>query len=220
MSPVNYGEQDLSEVWVCLSAINRRMSSGKKHCIEEEVSSASRSAASSGIVKINERTGWSAAILNQFVTEFRPASIIREGAYLEGAIMGQAPIYERINRAGLYSSKARESPRPGPAVMRAGNHLAVVCLSFGAAFAAFVSGSLDQRIGNLFFFGLIPAVGFYAGGYILGQLLVFGVELCDMIMARCFRYAVRLVNDLLSWAGTHVSNLLTEAARTKRSQRN
>jgi hypothetical protein len=49
---------------------------------------------------------------------------------------------------------------------------------------------------------------------------VFGVELCDMIMARCFRYAVRLVNDLLSWAGTHVSNWLTEVARTKRSQRN
>jgi hypothetical protein len=58
---------------------------------------------------------------------------------------------------------------------------------------------------------LIPAVGFYAGGHILGQLLMFGVELCDMIMARCFRYAVCLVNHLLSWAGTHVS---------MRSQRN
>jgi hypothetical protein len=120
--------------------------------------------------------------------------------------MGQAPIYERFNRAGLYSSKARESPQPGPAVMRAGNRLAVVCLCFGAAFATLVSGSLDQRIGNLFFFGLIPAVGFYAGGNILGQVLVFGVELCDMIMARCFRYAARLVNDLLRWAGTNVSN--------------
>jgi hypothetical protein len=116
--------------------------------------------------------------------------------------MGQAPIYERINRAGLYSSKARESFQPGPAVMRAGNHLAIVCLCFGAAFAAFVSGSLDQRIGNLFFFGLIPAFGFYAGGNILGRVLVFGVELCDMIMAYCFRYGVRLVNDLLRWAGT------------------
>jgi hypothetical protein len=82
-------------------------------------------------------------------------------------------------------------------------------LFFGAAFAAFVSGSVEQRIGNLFSFGLIPAVGFYAGGHILGQLLVLGVELCDMIMARCFRYVVRLLNDLLSWAGTHVSNWLT-----------
>jgi hypothetical protein len=90
--------------------------------------------------------------------------------------------------------------------MRAGNHLAVLCLFFGAAFAAFVSGSLDQRIGNLFSLGLI------------GQLLVFGVELCDVIMARCSRYAVRLANDLLSWAGTPVSNWLS--ARTKPSQWN
>jgi hypothetical protein len=129
--------------------------------------------------------------------------------------MRQALIYERISRRRLYSSKAREGPHPGPAVIRAGNHLAVACLFFGAAFAAFVSGSLEQRIGNLFSFGLIPAVGFYAGGQILGQLLVFGVELCDMIMARCSRYVVRLVNDLLSRAGTPVSNWLTGGARTK-----
>ena len=123
--------------------------------------------------------------------------------------MGRAPIYNGINRAGLYSAKARQGPHPGPAVIRAGNHLAVACLFFGAAVAAFVSGSVEQRIGNLFSFGLIPAVGFYAGGHILGQLLVLGVELCDMIMARCFRYLVRLLNVLLSWAGMHVSNWLT-----------
>jgi hypothetical protein len=126
--------------------------------------------------------------------------------------MRQALTYDRINRA----SKARRSPHPGPAVIRAGNHLAVACLFLGAAFAAFVSGSLGQRIENLFSFGLIPAVGFYAGGHILGQLLVFGVKLCDMIMARCFRYAVRLANDLLSWAVTRVSSWL--GARTKPSQ--
>ena len=123
-----------------------------------------------------------------------------------------------INRTR--SSKSRQAPHPGPAVVRTSNHLAVACLFFGAAFAAFVSGSLEQRIGNLFSFGLMPAVGLYAGGHILGQLLVFGVELCDMIMACCFRHAVRLVNDLLRWAGTHVSNWLTGGARTKRSQRN
>jgi len=38
-----------------------------------------------------------------------------------------------------------------------------------------------------------------------------------MIMARCFQYVVRLVNDLLSWAGTHVSKLVDWGARTKRS---
>ena len=105
-------------------------------------------------------------------------------------------MYDGINRARLHSSKVRGSPQPGPAVMRTGNHLAIVCLFCGAAFAAFVSGSLEQRIGNLFCFGLIPAVGFYAGGHILGKLLVFGVPLCDMIMAGGFRYVVRLVNDL------------------------
>lgn len=134
--------------------------------------------------------------------------------------MGKTRVYEPINRSGLHSSKAQESPQPGLAVMRAGNHLAAVCLSFGVAFAAFVTGTLEQRIGNLFFFGLAPAVVLYAGGNILGQLLIFGVELCDMIMARCFRYAVRLVNDLLSLAGTHVSNWLTGGSPTKRSQRN
>jgi hypothetical protein len=132
--------------------------------------------------------------------------------------MGRPPTYNGINRAALYSSKAREAPHPGPAVIRASNHLAVACLFFGAAFAAFVSGSIEQRIGNLFSFGFIPAIGFYAGGHILGQTLVFGIELCDMIMARCFRYAVRLANDLLSWAVTRVSSWLS--ARTKPSQWN
>jgi len=108
--------------------------------------------------------------------------------------MVQSSVYNSINRAGLYSSKARGSPHPGPAVIRVSNHLTVVCLFFGVAFAAFVSGSLEQRIGNLFSFGLIPAISFYAGGHVLGQLLVFGVELCDL----CFRYAVRLISVLLS----------------------
>jgi hypothetical protein len=52
--------------------------------------------------------------------------------------------------------------------MRAGKYLAVTCLLFGAALAAFVSGSLEPRLGHLFFLGVMPAVGFYAGGYVLG----------------------------------------------------
>jgi len=80
--------------------------------------------------------------------------------------------------------------------MRAGSYLAVICLFFGAAIAAFVSGSLEQRLGNLFSFGLMPAVGFYAGGYVLGQLLVFGVKLCDTIVARCARDAAHLAKAL------------------------
>src|SRR5215475_1748561 len=86
--------------------------------------------------------------------------------------------------------KARKGPEPGPAAIRAGNHFAVLCLFFGAALAAFVSGSFAQRIGNFLSVGLIPAVGFYVGGNVLGQLLIFGGELCDMIIARCSRYAI------------------------------
>ena len=64
----------------------------------------------------------------------------------------------RIDRASFYSSKAQHVGQPGPAIVRAGNGLAVICLSFGAAFAALASSSLEQRIGNLFFLGFIPAV--------------------------------------------------------------
>lgn len=99
--------------------------------------------------------------------------------------------------------------------MRAGNYLAVICLFVGAALAAFVSGSLEARLGNLFVFGVVPAVGFYAGGYVLGQLLVFGVKLCDTIMARCAQYAANLANVLLNWAGAHVSRWLAGGVPTK-----
>jgi hypothetical protein len=99
--------------------------------------------------------------------------------------------------------------------MRASNYLAVICLFFGAAIAAFVSGSLEQRLGNLFSFGLLPAVGFYAGGYVLGQLLVFGVKLCDTIMARCSQYAVQLAKTLLNWAGAYILSWLAGGVHTK-----
>jgi hypothetical protein len=156
--------------------------------------------------------------LNQFATEFRSACALLDVAYAESASMDEASMDDDgINRDRY--SKARESPQPGPAVMRAGNHLAIVCLFFGVAFAAFVSGSLEQRIGNLFSLGLMPAVGFYAGGHVLGQLLVFGVKLCDMIMARCSRYAVHLANGLLNRAGTHVSNRVTGGVRTELNAR-
>jgi hypothetical protein len=113
-----------------------------------------------------------------------------------------------MTRAGFYSSKAQQVGQPGPAIVRAGNGLAVICLSFGAAFAAFTSSSLEQRIGNLFFLACIPAVAVYAGGHILGQLLAVGSKLCDVIMAGSFRYATLLLKELLSWVGTHVSTWL------------
>jgi hypothetical protein len=99
-------------------------------------------------------------------------------------------MYARTNRSR--SSKARKSHEPGRAFIRVGNHLVLVCLFFGAAFAVFVSGSIEQQIGNLLIFGLIPAVGFYAAGRMLGQLLIFGVELCDVLIASCSRKVLRL----------------------------
>jgi hypothetical protein len=99
--------------------------------------------------------------------------------------------------------------------MRAGKYLAVLCLFFGAALTAFVSGSLESRLGNLFVFGVMPAVGFYAGGYVLGQLLVFGVKLCDTIMARCSQYAVHLTNTFSNWAGAYISSWLAGGGHTK-----
>jgi hypothetical protein len=112
-------------------------------------------------------------------------------------------------------SMAQKSFHPGPAVMRAGNYLAVTCLFVGAAVAAFFSGSLKARLGNLFVFGVVPAVGFYAGAYVLGQLLVFGVKLCDKIMAGVAQYAANLANALLNWAGAHVSSWLAGDVHTK-----
>jgi hypothetical protein len=82
--------------------------------------------------------------------------------------------------------------------MRAGMYLALVCLFFGAALAAFVSGSLESRLGTLFCFGLMPAAGFYGGGYLLGQLLVFGVNLCDTIIARSSQYATRFAQVFIT----------------------
>ena len=108
----------------------------------------------------------------------------------------------------VYSSKAQQVSQPGPAIARAGNGLAVVCLSFGAAFAAFASGSFEQRIGNLFFLGLLPAVAVFAGGHILGRLLVVSSKACDVVISASFRYATPLLNELLSWVGTQVSNWL------------
>jgi hypothetical protein len=120
-------------------------------------------------------------------------------------------MYACINRAR--SSKARKSHEPGPAFIIAGNHLAFVCLFFGLAFAVFVSGSIEQRIGNLLIFGLIPAVGCYAAGRMLGQLLMFGVELCDVLIASCSGKVLRLAQDLLSWVATQCLELVTELSK-------
>jgi hypothetical protein len=119
--------------------------------------------------------------------------------------MRQAVRHRPVNRSCSYSSRARQSGELGPATLRASNLLAVVCLVFGTTSAAFLSASLEQRIGNLFFFGLIPAVGLHAGGHILSRILVLSSELCEMIAARCFQCFAILLNSFVMWVGPTVS---------------
>jgi hypothetical protein len=62
--------------------------------------------------------------------------------------------------------------------------------------AVVVPASVEQRIGSLFFFGLIPAAGFYAGGHLVRQMLVLGTALCEMIASRCLLCCRRLMRGL------------------------
>ncbi len=124
--------------------------------------------------------------------------------------MRQVPIYRPVDRTSFCSSRARQNGQLGSTTLRAGHLLAILCLLIGTAFTAYVPASLEQRIGGLFFFGLIPAAGFYAGGHILGRLLVLGSELCEMIAARGFRCFVSLVESFIIWVGPAVSHVSIE----------
>jgi hypothetical protein len=126
--------------------------------------------------------------------------------------MRQAGIRQPVGRTRFYSSKAQRNGQLGQAALTVSNSLAVACLFFGAAFAAFVPASLEQRIGALFFFGLTPAAGFYAVGLILSQLLVFASELCAMIAARCFRCLAFLLNNLVTWISPPFSDVAIESS--------
>jgi len=98
----------------------------------------------------------------------------------------------------------RQTAELGLATLRAGNYLSAISVFFGIA-AAFTPGSLEQRIGNLLFFGLIPAAGFYAGGIVLGRLLAFSSELCEMIATLFFRWLARIVKKFMTLANQCVS---------------
>jgi hypothetical protein len=63
---------------------------------------------------------------------------------------------------------------------------------------------------RILIFGLMPAVGFYTTGHMLGQLLIFGVKFCDMLIVSCSRKVLLVAQDLLSWAGTRCLELMTE----------
>jgi hypothetical protein len=112
--------------------------------------------------------------------------------------------YRPVNRTYYRSSNARQTSQLSLATLRAGNSLSIICVFFGIA-AAFVPGSLEQRIGNLLFFGLMPAAGFHAAGIVLGRLLAFSSELCEMIAALCLRWLARAGKNFLTLVSQSVS---------------
>ena len=120
--------------------------------------------------------------------------------------MKQASTYRLVDRAGFCSSNVNQNDQLGPTIRTAGNFLALLCLTFGTVTAC-VPALLEQRIGSLFFFGVIPAAGFYVGGHISSHLLIVGRDLCEIIAARCFRCFVFLVKSFLIWVGSQVSGV-------------
>ena len=119
--------------------------------------------------------------------------------------MRRGSIYLPVDRTRFCSSNTRRDSQLGPATLTAGILLAILCLLFGTAFAAYVPASLEQRIGSLILFGLVPAAGFYLAGHILGHLMVLGSELCAMTTARCCRCFVFLVESFMIWVRSPVS---------------
>jgi hypothetical protein len=83
---------------------------------------------------------------------------------------------------------------------------AALCILFGVSVSAFVPATLEQKIGDLLLFGLMPAIGFYAAGHILGQLLGLASELCDKLATRFFRCSARLLIACMTSVSGSMSN--------------
>jgi hypothetical protein len=93
-------------------------------------------------------------------------------------------IHRPINRIRHCSSSRRQSfEQLSLPIVRAANLLSMMSLLFGVAAAAFVPGSLEQRVGTFFFFGLIPAAALHLGGAVLGPLVACSSELCEVTIA-------------------------------------
>ena len=76
------------------------------------------------------------------------------------------------------------------ATLRAASVLAVVSLLFGAGCAVLIPASLEQRLGSFLFFGLAPAICFYASGYIFCGALVAAGNLLELLATCCIRCAL------------------------------
>jgi hypothetical protein len=121
--------------------------------------------------------------------------------------------YPLVYETALFSQASaghRILSKLSAAILSATNFLALICLVFGASCAALIPGSLEQRLGSLFFFGFAPAVCFHAGAYIVSLLLGATSRMCAWIAIQCFRFAARLLSAVASWlvASTAGSALL------------
>jgi hypothetical protein len=88
--------------------------------------------------------------------------------------MSRFHTYRRADRTYLYSNAQLAS-----AFAITGKLFAALCLCLGIATALLVSAPPEQRIFNAFFFGVIPALAFWLGGYFLSRWLVFSFEVCE-----------------------------------------
>jgi hypothetical protein len=92
------------------------------------------------------------------------------------------------------------------ATLRTTGILAVVSLLFGAACAALISASLEQRLGNFLLFGLVPAICFYASGCIFCGALVTAGKLLELLATCCIRCAAGLVSVVFNRVIPSLSN--------------
>jgi len=93
---------------------------------------------------------------------------------------------------------ASYSTQLSQATLRATSVLAVVSLLFGVGCAVLIPASLEQRLGSFLFFGLAPAICFYASGYIFCRALVAAGGLSELLATCCIRCATGLLGVVLT----------------------
>jgi hypothetical protein len=81
---------------------------------------------------------------------------------------------------------------------RASELCAVVCFFFGITLATILEASLQQRIQSFLLLGLLPAVGFYAGGRALFHLAMIGRERRREYILRFVEHAYRFASTTLA----------------------
>jgi Zn-dependent protease with chaperone function len=106
--------------------------------------------------------------------------------------MSRFHTYRRADRTYLYSNAQLAS-----AFAITGKLFAALCLCLGIATALLVSAPPEQRIFNAFFFGVIPALAFWLGGYFLSRWLVFSFEVCETLAKSCFHCLTRLTTQFV-----------------------